>query len=161
MSDDYWTLRIPKARGWRTLSVNALAAMLGVVLCTTSHAEAGGALCALALVNIVLRLMTATRPARSADVLGAIWTPKREPVPVVATLAAVSDSLRPVPVDAPSVLITELAEMLDELDRVTRAQGVVQVKRPVSGYSGSQIALTGCAAFCVSCGLTLSVLVLS
>ncbi len=153
--DDYYVFRVPKFHGWRTLGMNTAFVLIGAGLCFTAHREAGAAVCAVALVNIAMRLATSRRPAHAVDVLGAIWSPeRRKPVPIVAALSATSESIRDI-ADRDGRLVTTLPpgyarhEPVDGLDDWRRLGPV----------TAAHVAFTGCTAVCASLTGTLFLLV--
>lgn len=130
-TDDYWTIRIPRCVGYRTLCLNAIVILCGALCILASwHAEAAAAAMLVALLNGVARLCTRTPVAARANPLGAIWTPKRADQPVMHGLVAQVDAVRPVastqaaglscgnPVQD-AVLVTELATMLADQRHLT------------------------------------------
>jgi|SRR5262245_7511037 len=100
--DDYITIRIPRCRGWRTVALNAGLAIGALTLC---RSDVAAAVCAVALINIALRL------ASRVPVKSAVYGLMRPPgdVQIMAALASQADSVRPVHLDAPQ----QLTEMID------------------------------------------------
>lgn len=181
-TDDNYTIRIPRFTGWRTLAVNALFVLAGSwLILATTHAEAGAAVALVAFVNIVMRLCTRSRVARSVDVFGAMWssgqaklvTPKRADDQLVATLSAQANAVRPVLPEGEQ-LMTELAVLLDTPAKPVRRYDSLQEALDAAAarmaraprmddacrYAASTVALAGLTAFGASFLSTLAVMAL-